>query len=215
MGAVVLRGSVVVNPDLRVLRHEPPPVESDVAAHVLRNNCIPAGASGVVASKRLVCEVGQFDPAFSSLADWDLWIRLGQAAPIATVARPLVAYRVDPRGMAHDVTRMEHELDAITAKYANQRAQRNVTTDWKTWHRYFARLHLRRGDQRAAAHRYALADRAGAPTRYGVAALCLVKPHLSEWADRLGRLRVPRGWRKEAEVWLAELAADEPDASRR
>lgn len=44
-------------------------------------NVIPGGASGVLARTDLVRQVGGFDVALSNLADYDLWIRLGLAAP--------------------------------------------------------------------------------------------------------------------------------------
>jgi glycosyltransferase involved in cell wall biosynthesis len=198
-------GAVVVDDALHILRHERPPKTSGLATHVLRNNCIPAGGSGVLASTRLTRDVGGFDPQFSNLADWDMWIRLALEAPATAVSEPLVAYRVHTGGMAHGVGRTEQELAVITAKYADERVARRVTINWSTWYRYLARLQLRTGDQRAAARNYFRAARAGHPTRYMVAALCLVVPGLSPWADRRGRLRVPPHWVHEANAWLDEL----------
>ncbi len=172
---------------------------------MLKNNCIPAGGSGVVASTQLARDVGGFDPQFSNLADWDMWIRLAIGAPATSVGDPLVAYRVQASGMAHGVGRTEQELALIGAKYADERVARGVTIDWGTWYRYLARLHLRTGNQRAAAHEYFRAGRAGHPTRYAVGVLCLVVPGLSAWADRRGRLRVPPRWATKANAWLDEL----------
>ena len=53
---------------------------------LLKNNCVPAGGSGVLVSTDLLREVGGFDLQFSSLADWDLWIRLALAAPATSFA---------------------------------------------------------------------------------------------------------------------------------
>ena len=141
-----------------------------LADQVLKHNCVPAGGSGVLVSTDLVREVGGFDPQFANLADWDLWIRLALAAPATSVRRPLVAYRVHAAGMAHSVRRTQDELAVITAKYADERAARGISIDQATWYRYFARLHLRTGDQRAAAHSYFRAAQAGHWTRYSVAA---------------------------------------------
>lgn len=201
-------GSVVVDSQLKILRHERPPKVADLAGHLLRNNCIPAGGSGVLASTRLVREVGGFDPQLSNLADWDMWIRLSLAAPATAVGDPLVAYVVQPNGMAHGVARTIEELASIGTKYAAERARRNVTMDWGTWHRYLARLQLRVGNQRAAATSYFRAGRAGQWTRYAVGVMCLVVPGLSAWADRRGRLRVPPRWAHEANAWLRDLRDD-------
>ena len=202
-------GSVVVDRSLRILRHEEPPRAARLADQVLKHNCVPAGGSGVLVSTDLVREVGGFDPQFANLADWDLWIRLALAAPATSVRRPLVAYRVHAAGMAHSVRRTQDELAVITAKYADERAARGISIDQATWYRYFARLHLRTGDQRAAAHSYFRAAQAGHWTRYSVAALCLAVPNLWTWVDRRGRLRVPGSWFKEADAWLEEMRADQ------
>jgi len=205
-------GSVQVDDDLRIFRHEPPPEVDDLDDQLLKNNCIPGGGSGVLASTRLVRGVGGFDPEFSNLADWDLWVRLAFAAPATSIARPLMAYRVHARGMAHGVRRTEMELGAMVEKYAEERTHRGVTIHWSTWWRYLARLHLRRGDVRAAASNYFRAARTGNYTRYVVGAMCLFVPNMSTWADRRGRLRVPRTWAREANAWL-ELERSEVPAS--
>ena len=42
---------------------------------------IPAGCSSVMARTDLMRSVGGFDESLHQLADWDLWIRLAEAAP--------------------------------------------------------------------------------------------------------------------------------------
>src|SRR4029078_5689362 len=76
-------GSVVVGPVLAILRAGLPPRDRDVADHLLRYNHIPRGGSGVLVDRELVADVGGFDPTLSTLADWDLWIRLGLRSPLA------------------------------------------------------------------------------------------------------------------------------------
>ena len=197
-------GSVVVDATLDILRHEKPLNRLDLSDRLLANNCVPAGGSGVLASTQLVRDVGGFDPAFSNLADWDLWIRLTLAALVAPVAHPLVAYRVHAGGMAHGVRQTERELAMMTDKYAAERTRRDVAIDWATWFRYLGRLHLRRGDPRDAAKDYFRAGHYGQWSRYVVGVLCLVLPSAATWADRRGRIRVPRSWRAEAQSWLSE-----------
>ena len=199
--------SVVVDNELRILGHEDAPEASSLVEQVLKQNCVPAGGSGVLVSTDLVCDLGGFDQQFSNLADWDLWTRLALAAPATSVRHPLVAYRVHSQGMAHGVRRTEEEFAVLTAKYADERSRRRISLDRGTWHRYLGQLHLRNGDQRAAAHSYFQAARAGHPTRYGVVALCLLVPGLWTWADRRRLLRVPRAWHTEANAWLDEIRA--------
>lgn len=206
-------GSVAVDEELQILRHEEAPESATLVQQVLKKNCVPAGGSGVLVSTDLVREVGGFREQFSNLADWDLWIRLAMAAPATSVQHPLVAYRVHAGGMAHGVDRHEKEFAAIVAAYADERSRRGISIDRGTWHRYVGQLHLRNGDQRAAAHSYFRAARTGQPTRYGVAALCLVVPSLRTWAHRRGRLRVPRAWFEEAETWLDLIRTDQSSAS--
>ena len=141
----------------------------------------------------------------SNLADWDMWIRLALAAPAVSVVHPAVAYRVHASGMAHGVARTKTELALIESKYENERTKRGLSINWGMWYRYLARLHLRAGDQRVAAHDYFRAACAGQWTRYGVGVLCLVVPGLTRWADRRSRLRVPPRWAAEADAWLDEL----------
>jgi hypothetical protein len=43
--------------------------------------------------------VGGFDPALSLLADWDLWLRLGDRGPVTVGEQPLVAYRLHEQNM--------------------------------------------------------------------------------------------------------------------
>jgi glycosyltransferase involved in cell wall biosynthesis len=198
-------GSVVVDDTLRIHRHEEPPSAGDLTAGVLANNNIPAGGSGVVASTDLVRKVGGFDPQFSNLADWDLWIRLALAAPAAVVPHPVVAYRVHASGMAHGVARSEAELELVEQKYERERAARGIAINWPVWYRYLARLHLRAGDQRAAAGYYFRAAEKHQRLCAVIGAMCLLVPGLTKVADRWSRWRLPRRWADEGDAWLDEL----------
>jgi glycosyltransferase involved in cell wall biosynthesis len=48
--------------------------------------------SNVIADTALVRSLGCFDPDVLPLEDWDMWLRLAAAAPIAVVDEPLTAY---------------------------------------------------------------------------------------------------------------------------
>lgn len=138
-------GAVKVDAQLRLGGAERPPVAECVTDSLLAGNVIPGGASGVMVRTDLVRELGGFDPALSNLADYDLWIRLGLAAPVAVVDRPLVGYRVHPSGMAHNVRRSEEELAYIEEKYRTVRRSRGVTVQRERFLWYFGALSLRQG----------------------------------------------------------------------
>src|SRR4051812_15186920 len=80
-------GSVNVDLSCRISRWDLPPEESEVGDLLIRQNAVPGGGSGVIASRELVESVGGFDEAISNLADWDFYIRLALNAPMAAVPR--------------------------------------------------------------------------------------------------------------------------------
>jgi glycosyltransferase involved in cell wall biosynthesis len=73
----------------------PDPVE-DLASDLLRAQVIPGATSNVMARRDLLERLGGFDEEFSSLADWEMWIRLAAEAPARTSNDILVAYREHP-----------------------------------------------------------------------------------------------------------------------
>ena len=98
-------GCVVVGTDLELRRASRPPREREPADHLLSYNHVPGGGSGVLADRALVEEVGGFSTDLSTLADWDLWIRLALESPLATVDRPLLAYLEHGAGMSRSARR--------------------------------------------------------------------------------------------------------------
>ena len=53
-------GSVAVDEELQILRHEEAPESATLVQQVLKKNCVPVGGSGVLVSTDLVREVGGF-----------------------------------------------------------------------------------------------------------------------------------------------------------
>ncbi len=199
-------GGVLVDPHLRVLGPQEPPTTSQVTDTLLARNVVPGGASGVVAATDLVRDLGGFDTSLSSMADWDLWIRLGLRSPLASVDRPLVAYVIDAAGMAHDVATAEADLARIRTKYAGVRGERGVELDDAFWLWYLAQLHLRAGRRRAGAGAHArLAWAHRQPRRWAVAAVGLVWPGVQDLRDRRGGARMPQAWHDEIDGWLAPM----------
>jgi glycosyltransferase involved in cell wall biosynthesis len=68
------------------------PAAEGLRSRLLRQNCMPAGSSNVIAETALVRDLGGFDEHLSYLADWDLWINLALSAQPAACAEVLVAY---------------------------------------------------------------------------------------------------------------------------
>lgn len=201
-------GAVRLNTRLQVRGAERPPVVSTVADKLLAHNVIPGGASGVMARTDLVREVGGFDEAISSLADYDLWIRLGLAAPLAVADRPLVGYRIHPAGMAHNVGRSEQELAYVEKKYQQVRSTRGIAIQKDMFLWLFGALYLRQGQRLQAmrVHRdIALRYRKRPAHALSLALLSPIGPALQQVRDRSRNRRVPAPWRAEAEQWLAPL----------
>jgi hypothetical protein len=153
--------------------------------------------------------LGGFDTELSALADWDAWVRLACATPLAVVDRPLVAYVVHEHSMSTDTRLLAEDLARFDAKHAAARAAHGIAMDHGNWCRYVAEMHLRAGRRLRASRRYALAVRHGRYSAWRLAVASLASP---PWAVRRlrdrRRLHLPADWVDEAEAWLAPLRTD-------
>lgn len=116
----VIAGAVKVNQDKGTAAYPEPPTADVVAAALPHSNLVPGGCSGVVADRRLVIELGGFDPRLSMIADRDLWIRLNSSSAVAVAAEPLVGYRDHGGAMTRRIRNLEDELDVLREKYRDQ-----------------------------------------------------------------------------------------------
>ena len=204
-------GAVNVVHDLQPVSHHPALVEGDVLAELLGHNRIPGGASSVLVETALVRELGGFDESLSTLADWDLWIRLAQASPLAAVRRDLVGYYLHAGSMAHDVPAAEREYAQLAGKHTGLREQLGVALNRRYWLSYLASAALRDGDRRAAAAlTWRTRDSAG-PLRSGALALaCRTVPGtLMAYRTRRSRRSVD----PDVEAWLAPQRGALDDAA--
>lgn len=199
--------AVVVDDLLTPGRPEHTWSSGDVADEMLERNVVPGGASNVVAEASLVRRVGGFDPDFQILADWDLYLRLGQEAPLAVVERPLLGYFVHRGSMAHDAPRAMAEFEALRRKYAELRASRGVALAEAPWLGYLSCWALRAGDRRSAITlRWRLARQQGRMHRaIPLIAVAAVWPGVQTVRDRRGARRLPPAWGAEMETWLPGL----------
>jgi glycosyltransferase involved in cell wall biosynthesis len=198
-------GAVQVDHDLNIFDSNRPPATGDVAAQLLRSNPIPGGASGVVADADLVRRLGGFDERLSMCADYDLWIGLGLAAPMAAVHRPLLAYRVHEGGMSRSLENIRRELRIIEEKYTDERSARGVVVadEIQLW---IGDRHQRSGRRIAAAHAYLrAASTVGRPRAAGRAVEALLWPGAFRLRDGRRRRAVPSAWVMEVEKWLGPI----------
>ena len=65
----------------------------------------------------IVNEVGLFDTTLKGVADWDLWLRIGQRYEMQGIARPLVAYRMQLDGMSNDMNHMFQDCLRLLNKH--------------------------------------------------------------------------------------------------
>jgi glycosyltransferase involved in cell wall biosynthesis len=206
-------GSVNVAGNNRVVGGEPPATPDEVVARLEESNVVPGGASGVMARRDVLLEVGGFDPALQPLADWDLWLRLLRTSRPVCVPEPLVAYRVHGTNMSLDTGRVEADFATVAARYP--RASPVVL------HQYLGWWSLRVGRHRDAA-RYFLRAAAPRDARYparqaGHDLLYVARHAVRDVAVRLAPARRPGSppvvvrhpeWRERGRRWVDESAAE-------
>lgn len=200
-------GSVLVDTDLAVIDQQRAPAADEMHELLLEHNVVPGGGSGVVARTDLVREVGGFDETLRASEDWDMWIRLAAAEPVASVDRPLVGYRIWPGSMSSEAERMRTSRRVVLDRYGGTH-----DPEWERYaaieyERFVARQLVRGGNRLAAARTYAAAAlRHRSPLQLGRAPFALVAPAL---LDRIGTARalhrIPGPWLDEAESWLEPL----------
>ena len=94
---------------------------------------MPAGASNVIVSSRLLAEVGPFDGGLRRTADWDMWLRLARHGPPAWVRSPLVANCIHGTNMFKDMTILFQELDVLARRHQIP-VDRARHYRWAAWH---------------------------------------------------------------------------------
>lgn len=87
---------------------------------LLRRPAFFGGGSGFVMSRALFDEVGGFDEALSTSADWDLACRLAARRPFGFVPEVLLKYRLHHSNMHTNVAAMERDMLLVYAKHFGQ-----------------------------------------------------------------------------------------------
>jgi hypothetical protein len=155
--SLVYGGAAAVAEDRSWLYSLAPTDPAVLPGTLLSRNVLWGGCSNVVARTQLVREVGGFDEKLFQLADWDLWIRLTQAARVAACPDVVVGCIVHPRSML--LTSEEDVFDEL--RYLEEKHRRTseasgVQVDRALFRRWVASGHLRAG-RRARAARIFLA----------------------------------------------------------
>jgi glycosyltransferase involved in cell wall biosynthesis len=189
-------GAVHVDQHLQPLYWDEPPAPGEALEVLSRTGGIPGGGSGVLVSTSTARRVGGFDPAFSILADWDFYYRLGLASPVAPVNRPLVGYYRHPDSMFHDPRRLGRELLALDHKYSNGPAP--LRLDYASWGAQLLLMAVRSRDIHLVA-RILGSDVVGRARKLSLMRAARERVHRG-LAD--GRRDCPPGWADEPLGWL-------------
>jgi glycosyltransferase involved in cell wall biosynthesis len=198
----VYSGCVKIDTHQRIIGGAPPPAPQALMATLRSMNPVPGGCSGVVVARRALRDVGAFDPELSNLADWDLWIRLGEMGAPAGVLAPLVAYRLHGGQASLDVDLIVREVELVTRK-------RGVSLDRGQFHYYLAHKCLLGGRRRDAMKHFSLAALHGEVQPVASVLWSMLRTSLNSRFPSLGLTarESDSGWLGEASIWLRDLAA--------
>ena len=96
------------------------PSPADMYKAMLTGKFVMASSSIISIKRRCFEECGTFDRALPSFADWDMWVRIAQKYPFASVKEPLTLYRhhLGVRGST-DIEKRLTGIDVITKKWQN------------------------------------------------------------------------------------------------
>ncbi len=197
-------GAVTVGPDLHPIGHER--LDPDDARTMRDWNLIPGGGSSVMAATDVLRRLGGFDESLSNMEDWELWIRLADEGPLASVDRPLVAYRLWPGSKSSGVEGMRRSARSILERHAHWPPAPRVAYDLEWYVMWKLTNAGRRGEAAQLASRLAIqhhsvksAIRAGA---------LLISPRAVRRLDRHRRSSaVPGDWRRQIDQWLPAVRA--------
>lgn len=196
--------TVVVDQRLRATGVLRPPAGPEVARALLRRNVV-GSPSGVMAATDLLRRLGGFDSRLSLVADWDLWIRLALASPLASCDRPLLVYVRHSRShTGQGMATFDDEYRHLYDKFADARRRLGVELYEAGPLHWVAESHARAGRRWPATRRYlTLLRRHHDRAALGRMAAVLLWPGLIRLADRSGRRRVPPAWLAEVDAWLS------------
>ncbi len=146
---------VAVDRERRATRALPFPQPGELMRLQLRQSVVPAGGSNVIARTDLLRALGGFDEQLYHLADWDLWIRLADAAPAAATPEVSVAYLEHGMNMhLTELPKIRREFEYLVEKHRALSERYGVAFDREGFELYVAWAHRRSGHPRKAAAIY-------------------------------------------------------------
>jgi glycosyl transferase family 2 len=152
---IAYASAVVVDEGYRMIDvHQAPPGDA-MPELIFRRQMIPGGCSNLIARTELVRSAGGFDPEFSMLADWDMWIRLMLLGRAASTPELSVGYVMHPMSMSMtklDVTMAE--IERVEEKHGAAARRHGVAMDGPGLSRWMAGRYRKGGNRRGAVRAY-------------------------------------------------------------
>jgi hypothetical protein len=181
----------------------PPVTAEELPARLRRQGGIPGGASGILARTDLVRAVGGYRD-LSIGADWDLWLRLADRAPVGIAPERVVAIRMHPRSVTADARRLRSGMDEVAALHTGADGSQRVVPDVEGHLRWYAQAASRSGQRRLAMSFQSDAARYSGRVRDRLLALAmLAAPRTVDRTRALRRRRaIPGGERRAIERWV-------------
>jgi glycosyltransferase involved in cell wall biosynthesis len=102
-------GYLAVTADLVPLRMHRTPCSGSMLSDLLTVGNVVGTPSTFLVEREVLLDRGGFDPALSTCADWDMWLRLATVTDFAYVDEPLVRYRVHGTNMSRNVPLLERD----------------------------------------------------------------------------------------------------------
>lgn len=171
-GATLLYTAVMyVTPAGRWIYQRAPDPTDDLGAFLLTHNAV-GEPSTVMVRRDLLQQTGGFDPEFSMLADWDLWMRLSEVAtpcPITAFTTAILVHEGNMQVTDRDTAEAELALLAARHRDVTERVGRDVGSVFiDLW---LAEKRFRASPSRSAALAYARQTlRAYGPVTAGIRA---------------------------------------------
>lgn len=199
----VTTGSVAINATLDLGAWSPPPPPGPQPRQVAVN-LIPGGGSATMVSRQLIEHVGQFDVSMRHHGDYEMWVRVSTASPLATVARPLTGYTVHDSGLSRGTAGGRAALAQMRPQLARLQQAMGVPAEDERYEYQWGALELRSGRRWAAAATYGgLALRKRSPRLIARAGWAAISPQtLLRRSQRWEQRQIPESVRIEASSWL-------------
>jgi glycosyltransferase involved in cell wall biosynthesis len=172
-------GCVYIDTEGAIIRKRRTPALSEFPRGLADTNLI-GGPSTVMVRTDAVRAAGGFDPLLSTLADWDLWLRLCPLGAIFAVPEVLVGYRIHAANMHSGATAgIRRELRYLRRKHADFAAAQGTTIATAEFSLWLVKRYRESGRRLDAAREYMrLAWLQRRPRQLARAAAMLAQPQI-------------------------------------